>query len=209
MKVVLFARTSTSIPSVIGPVRPRILESAVDYEHLGEFTVGEATQSEREVMTVVKAAVNEGPGRVTEGEGSVRKVVALETAYGSWLGVSVVSPCGKPPFAGIPYIEAIGTAPPYRECRLCDEVTRPGTALLFGTVEALGYLTGSPQAPPAMSAWVLPTNRSSHYMFDAGGFKRLRGEDVGCPQDVRLRDAGKLLEPRLASSVYMTFRPSP
>jgi len=201
---VLIVRTPTSIPILAGPVRPRILESTSDYEHLAEFTVGEEKQSEREVMTVVKAAVEEVASPAPKAV-PVRRVVALEATSGSWVGVSVVRPRGKPPFAGIPYIEAIGTARGYRKCRLCDELTRPGTALLLGTVEAVSHLAGCPQAPPAMSAWVLPWNKSSHLMFDAVGFERRLAGEVGCLQDVRVREAGRRLTPQLPSAVYRSL----
>jgi hypothetical protein len=221
----LFARTPTAIPAVAGPVRARVLETRVDYEQLAAFTVGERKQSEREVMAVVNAAANEvcsparelvAPNRNVEASlrkvrsptrevvACERKVVVLEASSGSWLGVSVINPHGKPPFAALPYIEATGTAPPYRECRLCDELTRPGTALLLGTVEAVAHLAGCLHAPPAVSAWVLPENRASHHMFDAVDFKRLRAEDVCCPQDVRVREGGRPLELQLPSSVYIS-----
>src|SRR6202030_2121956 len=113
----LIARTATSIPCVTGPVRVRMLRTRTDYELLSQFTVGDETRSEREVMTVVKSAVNEVSerkiivsarsseiarsergSRSREVLAAVRKVVVLEATSGSWLGVSVLSPRGKAPF---------------------------------------------------------------------------------------------------------------
>jgi hypothetical protein len=223
----LITRTPTAIPAVVGPVRGRILDTRADYERLAEFSVGDRKQSEREVMAVVEMALDEveasapeivlaertAPAQEPSSQASevvttARKVVALEATSGSWLGVSIINPFGKVPFVGLPYIEAIGTACGYRESRLCDELTRPGTALLLATVEAVAYLNGSPQAPPPMSAWVLPNNRASHYMFDAVGFNHILAHEANCPQDVRLRGATTQLEPRLPMSVYLPLEAS-
>lgn len=106
------------------------------------------------------------------------------------------------PYPGIPYLEAIATARPYRHCRLSDELTRPGTALLRGVLEMTAQLTGTPSTPPAISAWVLPGNRPSQLMFTAGEFERLLAQNLGLPQDVWLRQAGKL-PATLGPSVYL------
>jgi hypothetical protein len=189
---------------VVGPVRPRILESRADCERLSEFRVGEEKRSEREVTKVVKLAVDEMARSAAEGRAAVRTTVALEAESSSWVGVSVINPLGNDPYPGIAYIEGIGTACGYRECRLSDELTRPGTALILGTVEAVAHLAGvGREALPAMSAWVLPTNRPSRYMFAAGGFVRLLAQDVGCPQEVWLRRPGERLKLLLPASVYI------
>jgi hypothetical protein len=170
------------MPTLVGPVRSRILINPKLYPPFVDFCCGKDRLEEREV--------NQTVCRIYGGAAEAQWIaVILERPGEKDVGghPSLVGVCGVMTGAldGVPgvdagseggYIGAFGTDMRYRKHLLDDGKTRPGNALMRAALEAIQAMFGG-EPMSYVFAKVKRTNSASRRLFDEHGF-----EDMGNPQ---------------------------
>jgi hypothetical protein len=184
------------------PVRHRLLSSAVKYRPFLGFCCGKSRRSEYEVSLTIhnlycdclvtpQVAVILEKQTASDPLTRQRPLVGVSTIVRDRVPLGFSDVRGYAPSDPGAAIGVIGTDLAYRKVPLQDGKTRPGNALLEGTLKIIAARF-STDGVPFVKACVLPKNIGSLRLFDEHCFEDLgeRGEGAERDQLTLFRHAG-------------------